>query len=43
MLNFRKSNAVTIVALGFQLHFTDIYLEELAKASKMSECDSKQR
>lgn len=28
------------IALGFQLHFTDLYLEELAKASKMTECQS---
>ena len=42
MLYFRDSNASTM-ALGFQLHFTDIYLEELAKASAMSESDGKQR
>ena len=42
MPNFRDSNASTM-ALGFQLHFTDIYLEELAKASAMSECNANQR
>jgi len=31
------------VALGFQLHVTDVYLEELAKASKMSESKLNQR
>ena len=31
------------MALGFQLHVTDVYLEELAKASVTSESNSEQR
>ena len=39
---FRIQNNASM-ALGFQLHFTDLYLEELAKASKITECHTKIR
>ena len=38
----RLQNSNT-TALGFQLHFTDVYLEELAKAAKNSDSLSKER
>merc|ERR1711994_801141 len=38
---FRNSSDSSM-ALGFQLHVTDVYLEELAKASKSSESNSNQ-
>merc|ERR1712141_433266 len=33
-------NGTSMTALGFQLHFTDVYLEELAKASEISKTKS---
>lgn len=39
---FRIQNNASM-ALGFQLHFTDLYLEELAKASKITECHTRIR
>ena len=42
IFEFRNSSDSSM-ALGFQLHVTDVYLEELAKASKLSESNSNQR
>ena len=38
-----RINGTSMTALGFQLHFTDVYLEELAKASEISKTKSEKR
>ena len=38
-----RINGTSMTALGFQLHFADVYLEELAKASAISKTKSEKR
>ena len=42
MISYRI-NGTSMTALGFQLHFADVYLEELAKASAISKTKSEKR
>ena len=42
MISYRI-NGTSMSALGFQLHFADVYLEELAKASEISKTKSEKR